>query len=146
MNNNTVVNNNNYASLQYYIFSSKFPRARERIASTFVDNLGTRHQKRFASPPVYTIYTSFVSPGPVQRILLYLPRHFLQRQLDIWTAVRLTVAKFKPLIFPMLGFALSNVANIFIVIISYTSAFCLYNYVIRTRVPNFESHMHLAVR
>jgi len=145
MNNNTVVNNN-YGSLQYYIFSSKFPRARERISSTFVDNLGPRHQKRFASPPVYTIYTSFASPGPVQRILLYLPRNFLQRQLDIWTAVRLTVAKFKPLIFPMLGFALSNVANIFIVIISYTSAFCLYNFVIRTRVPNFESHMHLAVR
>jgi hypothetical protein len=34
-----------------------------------------------------------------------------------WTAVWLTAAKFKPLVFPVSGFALSNVANIFIVMI-----------------------------
>jgi hypothetical protein len=44
MNNNAIIINN-YGRLQYHIFSSKFPSARERISSKFVDNLGTRHQK-----------------------------------------------------------------------------------------------------
>jgi hypothetical protein len=34
-----------------------------------------------------------------------------------WTVVSLTAAKFEPLIFPMSGFALSNVANVFIIMI-----------------------------
>jgi hypothetical protein len=37
--------------------------------------------------------------------------------LDTWTAVCLTAAKFKPFVFSVRGFALPNVANIFIVII-----------------------------
>jgi hypothetical protein len=37
--------------------------------------------------------------------------------LDTWTVVCLTAAKFKPLVFPVSGFALSNVANIFIIMI-----------------------------
>jgi len=80
MNNNAIINN--YGRLQYHIFSSKFPWARERIYSKLADNLGTRHQKSFASPAVYTtcLYTSFAGPGPVQQIMLYLPRPFLQRQ------------------------------------------------------------------
>jgi hypothetical protein len=41
-----------------------------------------------------------------------------------WTVVCLTAAKFKPLIFPVSGFALSNVANICIFMISYD--FCLF--------------------
>jgi hypothetical protein len=36
-----------------------------------------------------------------------------------WTVVWLTAGKFKPLIFPVSGFALSNVANIFIFMILY---------------------------
>jgi hypothetical protein len=43
------------------------------------------------------------------------------------TVVCLTAAKFKPLIFSMSGFALSNIANIFIVMIY---ACCLHNLVI----------------
>ena len=117
MNNITIIKNN-YGRLQYRVFSSKFPWARERISSKFVDNLGTRHQKMFASPAVYTMYTS----SPVQvlysRSCLIYPGIFLQRQLDIWAAVRLIRPQVEPLIFPMLGFALSNVANIFIVMIS----------------------------
>jgi hypothetical protein len=37
--------------------------------------------------------------------------------LDTWTVICLTAAKFKPLIFSVSGFALSNVANIFIFMI-----------------------------
>jgi hypothetical protein len=43
--------------------------------------------------------------------------------LVMWTVVCLTAAKFKPLIFPVSGFALSNGANIFIFMILYD--FCL---------------------
>jgi len=38
--------------------------------------------------------------------------------LEVWTVVRFTAAQFKSLIFLVLGFVLSNGANIFIVIIS----------------------------
>jgi hypothetical protein len=34
--------------------------------------------------------------------------------LHTWTVVHMSIAKFKPLIFSVSGFALSNVANIFI--------------------------------
>jgi hypothetical protein len=34
--------------------------------------------------------------------------------LDTWTVVHTTAAKFKPLVFPVSGLALSNVANILI--------------------------------
>ena len=101
MNNNTIINNN-YGRLQYHIFSSKFPWARERISSKFLDSLGTRHQKISPALPYNTIYTSFASLGPVQQIMLYLPQPVLQRQLENSTDLRLTVAKFQPLIFPTL--------------------------------------------
>jgi hypothetical protein len=40
-----------------------------------------------------------------------------------WTVIHITAAKFKPLIFSVSGFALSNVANIFIFMI--LDDFCL---------------------
>jgi hypothetical protein len=43
--------------------------------------------------------------------------------LDTWTVVHMTASKFKPLIFPVSGFDLSNVANIFIFMI--LDDFCL---------------------
>jgi hypothetical protein len=43
--------------------------------------------------------------------------------LDTWTAVRLTAAKFKPCMFSVLGFALTNIADIHIFMILYN--FCL---------------------
>jgi hypothetical protein len=43
--------------------------------------------------------------------------------LDTWTVVNTTAAKFKPLVFPVSGFALSNIANIFVFMILYD--FCL---------------------
>jgi hypothetical protein len=44
---------------------------------------------------------------------------FYNGRLVTWTAVGLTVAKFKPLTFCMSGFALSHAANIFILMIFY---------------------------
>jgi hypothetical protein len=59
----------------------------------------------------------------------------------------MTAAKFKPLIFSVSGFTLSNVANIFIFMI--LDDFCLlpalFCYVI-INVRNFESFMHIANR
>jgi hypothetical protein len=59
--------------------------------------------------------------------------------------VNMTAAKFKPLVFPVLGFALSNIANIFVLMILYD--FCLlpalFSYVI-VNVRNLESRMHIA--
>jgi hypothetical protein len=64
--------------------------------------------------------------------------------LDIWTVVNMTPAKFKPFVFPMSGFALSNIGNIFVVMILYD--FCLlpawFCYVF-VNVRNLESHMHI---
>jgi hypothetical protein len=45
----------------------------------------------------------------------------------IWTVVCLTATKFKPLIFPVSGFALSSVANIFIFMILYDYYSSLYS-------------------
>jgi hypothetical protein len=57
----------------------------------------------------------------------------------------MTAAKFKPLIFFVSGFALSNIANIFIFMI--LDDFCLllawFCYVI-VNVRNLESHMQIA--
>jgi hypothetical protein len=63
--------------------------------------------------------------------------------LDNWTVLQMTAAKLKPFIFFVLGFALSNVENIFIFMIlddlySLPAWFC---YVI-VKVCNLESHMH----
>jgi hypothetical protein len=48
---------------------------------------------------IYNIYKASVTPAQY-------------RSLDIWTVVHLTAAKFKPLIFSALGFALSYIAEI----------------------------------
>jgi hypothetical protein len=57
----------------------------------------------------------------------------------------MTTAKFKPFVFPVSGFALSNIANIFVFMIYYD--FCLqpawFCYVI-VNIRNLESHMHNA--
>jgi hypothetical protein len=67
--------------------------------------------------------------------------------LVIWTVVCLTAAKFKPLIFPLSGFALSNIANICIFMILYD--FCLFPalfcYII-VYIWKFESHVQIANR
>jgi hypothetical protein len=59
----------------------------------------------------------------------------------------MTAAKFKPFVFPVSGFALSNIANIFILMILYD--FCLlpalFCYVI-VNVRNLESHMNITDR
>jgi hypothetical protein len=59
----------------------------------------------------------------------------------------MTATKFKPLIFSVLGFALSNVANIFIFM--NLDDFCLlparFCYLI-INIRNLESHMHIANR
>jgi hypothetical protein len=63
------------------------------------------------------------------------------RQLVTWTVVGLTAAKFKPLKLSMLGFALSNVANIWIIMILYD--FCLLpaqfsDEIVNVRNTNYE--------
>jgi hypothetical protein len=64
--------------------------------------------------------------------------------LDTWTFVHMTAAKFKPLIFPVLGFSLSNIANIFILMIlnDFWLLPALFCYLI-INVRNLESHMHI---
>jgi hypothetical protein len=67
--------------------------------------------------------------------------------LDTWTVVHMTAVKFKPLIFSMSGFVMSNVANNFIFMV--VDDFCLlpvwFCYVI-INVRNLESLMHIANR
>jgi hypothetical protein len=60
-----------------------------------------------------------------------------------WTDIHMTAAKFKPLTFSVLGFALSSVANICIFMI--LDDFCLLCYVM-VNVRNLESLMHIADR
>jgi hypothetical protein len=67
--------------------------------------------------------------------------------LVIWTVIHMTAAKFQPIIFSVSGFALSNVANIFILMI--LDDFCLlpalFCYII-INVRYIKSHMHIANR
>jgi hypothetical protein len=67
--------------------------------------------------------------------------------LDTWTVIHMTAAKFKPLIFSVSGFALSNVANILIFMI--LDEFCLLSawfcYVI-INVWYMKSLMHISNR
>jgi hypothetical protein len=60
------------------------------------------------------MYKASVSPGSVQQIMPYFGSLCYNGSLDTWTVVCLTAAKFKPLIFSVTGFALSNIANIFV--------------------------------
>jgi hypothetical protein len=68
----------------------------------------------------WTIYKSFVSPCFEKHIM---PIVSYNGSLVTWTAVGLTAAKFKPLIFSVSGFALSYTANMFILVVLYD--FCL---------------------
>jgi hypothetical protein len=61
---------------------------------------------------------------PILRILCY------NGNLVTWTAVSLTTAELKPLVFSMSGFALSCTANAYILIFCMTSACCLHSSVI----------------
>jgi riboflavin transporter FmnP len=67
--------------------------------------------------------------------------------LDTWMVVQMTADKFKSLIYSVSGFALSNLANIFIFVI--LDGFCLlpawFCYVI-IDVQNLESLMHITKR
>jgi hypothetical protein len=73
---------------------------------------------------VYTTYTRPLS-GQAQysRKCPIISSSCYNGSLSTWTVVCLTAAKFKPLIFPVSGFTLFNVANICIFMISYD--FCL---------------------
>ena len=92
-----------------------------------VGSLGLHsYVQEFNSSTQYAIYTLYTQPLPVRAVYRRSwlnTYHLFEWQLNIWTVVCLTVAKFKPLIFPVLGFALSNIVNIFIVMILYD--FCL---------------------
>jgi hypothetical protein len=59
---------------------------------------------------IHNIYIASLSPGSVQQIMPQLLVAFATMAvLDTWTVVHTTAAKFKPLVFPVSGFALSNV-------------------------------------
>jgi hypothetical protein len=68
---------------------------------------------------MYNIYAASVSPGVVQQIMPILLTLSYNGNLVTWTVVRFTAAKFKPLIFSMLGFALSYETNILVFMILY---------------------------
>jgi hypothetical protein len=70
-----------------------------------------------------TIYKSSVSPGIAKQIMPIMRIFFYNGILVTWTVVSLTIAKFKPLLFSMSGFALSYTATMFILTILYD--FCL---------------------
>jgi hypothetical protein len=57
--------------------------------------------------------------------------------LDTWTAIHMTAAKFKPLIFSVSSFALSNVANVLIFMI--LDDFCLLGVHLWVKKSTFES-------
>jgi hypothetical protein len=64
------------------------------------------------------VYTTYTRPLSVQaqysRACSIISSSCYDSSLVIWTVVCLTVTKFKPLIFSVSGFALSNVANIYL--------------------------------
>ena len=51
--NNTIISNN-YGKSKTLFCSSQFSRARERISSKFIENLGTRPQKICQPYPIHT--------------------------------------------------------------------------------------------
>jgi hypothetical protein len=63
--------------------------------------------------------------------------------LDTWTVVHMTATKFKPPIFSVSGFALSSVANIFMILDDFCLLPAWFCYVI-INVRNLESLMHIA--
>jgi hypothetical protein len=69
------------------------------------------------------MYRASVSPGSVQQIMPISSSFRYNSSLVIRTVICLTAAKFKPLIFSMAGFALSNIANMFVAMIY--NDFCL---------------------
>jgi hypothetical protein len=71
---------------------------------------------------MYNIYLIQSRLGTADYALVTSSLHY-NDSLDTWTAVHMTAAKFKPLIFSTLCFASSNVANIFIFMTS--DHFCL---------------------
>jgi hypothetical protein len=70
-----------------------------------------------------------------------------RKSLDTWTVVQMTAAKIKPFIFRVCGFALSNIAHIFIFMIvnDFCSSSALLCCVI-VNVWSLESRMHIADR
>jgi hypothetical protein len=75
---------------------------------------------------VYTTYTRPLSVrAQYSRKCPIISSYCYSSSLVTWTVICLTAAKFKPLIFSVSGFALSNVANISIFI--YRFMFLLYN-------------------
>jgi hypothetical protein len=70
-----------------------------------------------------TMYKSSVSTGFIEQIMHILRILCYNGSLVTWTVVSLTTAKFKPLIFSMSGFTLSNTTNMFVLMILYD--FCL---------------------
>jgi hypothetical protein len=72
---------------------------------------------------MYNIYKASVSTSSVQQILPHLLQLTLQEQSRHVNGLRLTTAKFKTLIFSVLGFALPCIADIWIFMILHD--FCL---------------------
>jgi hypothetical protein len=72
---------------------------------------------------IWKIYKAPVSLGSVQQIRPYFDSFRYNGSLVTCTVVCLTAAKFKPLALFVTGFALSNGANIFVIMILYD--FCL---------------------
>jgi hypothetical protein len=76
------------------------------------------------------MYKPPVNPGFAKQIMPILLISCYNRSLITWTAVSLTTAKFKPVVFSVSGFALSYATNMFLWFCM-TSACCLYSFVIR---------------
>jgi hypothetical protein len=93
---------------------------------------------------VYAIYTR---PLSAQAQYSRSCQNLYYNSLDTWTVVRSTSAKFKPLIFSVLGFALHYIADIHIFIIVYNLCLLpawLCNIIVN--VWNIESLMQLSDR
>jgi hypothetical protein len=76
----------------------------------------------FYTSHMFYVYTIYTRPLSEQAQYSKIPHHLqltLHSSLDTWTVVRLTAAKFKPLIFSVLGFTLSYIADICIFMILY---------------------------
>jgi hypothetical protein len=58
-----------------------------------------------------------------------------------WTVICLTAAKFKPLVFSVMGFALSNGANIFIIMILYDLCLLPASWLIKSKSSQSQSYI-----
>jgi hypothetical protein len=117
-----------------------------KLRFVFVKCMYRTYSMFFNNSSCCNIQNSSVSPSVVKQIMSSFLTLCYDGSLFAWTVVSVTIAKFKPLILSMYGFALSYAANMFFLMILYD--FCLSAQVCYITVYTWkiESRMQIADR